>query len=83
MSKINENENDNDNENENENEKNGYILKEDQQQRKNTEIINERTPSNYIDKLNQNYKNNKLISSYEEDYTRNNIEVMKLLLQRN
>ena len=69
--------------NENDNEKNGYILKEDQQQRKNTEIINERTPSNYIDKLNQNYKNNKLISNYEEDYTRNNIEVMKLLLQRN
>lgn len=69
--------------NENDNEKNGYILKEDQQQRKNTEFINERTTSNYIDKLNQNYKNNKLISSYEEDYTRNNIEVMKLLLQRN
>ena len=69
----------------NNNEKNDYILKEDQEQRKNTEIINERIASNYIDidKLNQNYKNNKLISSYEQDYTRNNIEVMKLLLQRN
>lgn len=58
-----------------------YIVEKERKQ--NDDIINENTISNYTDKLKQKYKNNKLISSYEEDYTRNNITVMKLLLQRN
>jgi len=57
-----------------------YILEKERKQ--NIDIINDCKASNYIDKLKEKYGHNKLISSYEEDYTRNNIDFMKLW-QRN
>ncbi len=67
---------------ENNNEKNVCITKE----LSKTKIINDCKMSNNTDininKFKQKYTNNKLISSYEEDYTRNSNDIMRLW-QRN
>ena len=69
---------------ENNNEKNDCITKE----LSKTKIINDCKMSNNTDinininKFKQKYTNNKLISSYEEDYTRNSNDIMRLW-QRN
>lgn len=67
---------------ENNNEKNVCITKE----LSKTKIINDCKMSNNTDininKFKQKYTNNKLISSYEEDYTRNSNYIMRLW-QRN
>jgi hypothetical protein len=66
----------------NNNEKNDCITKE----LSKTKIINDCKMSNHTDininKFKQKYTNNKLISSYEEDYTRNSNDIMRLW-QRN
>ncbi len=58
-------------------EKNALLL-QDEQIKKNIETEVDCKVIFYIDKLKQKYGNSSLISSYEEDYTRNNIEVNKL-----